>query len=81
MGLILLAGGNVQKSHFQQAIIGVAVAAIAVGAWNFRYDLVPAGRGGDGAIIAGYQLDRWTGEVKVLMSARFTSVIEREKGQ
>jgi hypothetical protein len=66
-------------NHFQQAIIGVAVAAIATGAWVFRYDVVPVGRGGDGTIIAGYQLDRWTGEVKVLMGARFTPVIEREK--
>ena len=66
-------------SHFQQAIIGVAVAAIAIAAWVFRYDVAPVARGGDGMVVAGYRLDRWTGDVLLLLGARYTPVIEREK--
>lgn len=65
-------------NHFQIAAIGVAVAAVAIGACVFRYDVVPVARGGDGSIAAGYRLDRWTGEVTLLLAATSTPVTERK---
>ena len=63
-------------NHFQRAVIGVAVAAIAAGAWVFKYDVVPVDRGGDGSSIDGYQLDRWTGKIKALVGDVYLPVIE-----
>ena len=66
-----------EMTHFQVAAIGVAVAAIAVGAWTFRYEVVPVARGGDGSVAAGYQLDRWTGKVHLLFGTKRVPVVEQ----
>ena len=65
-------------SKFQACLVAAMVASLSIVAWVYRYDVVPVARGGEGTVIAGYRLDRWTGQVTLLIGARHTPVIEKE---
>lgn len=57
-------------SEFQKLLLVALGLCVGVYAWLNRYTIVPVARGGDGTIVAGYALDRWTGEVSVLFGAQ-----------
>jgi hypothetical protein len=48
-------------------LAALAAVALLLAVWLMRYEVYPVGRGGDGSAIAGYVLDRWTGDVELLV--------------
>ncbi|MCO6441637.1 MAG: hypothetical protein J5I81_11235 [Nitrococcus mobilis] len=55
-------------------ILLIVVLALAEFAWLGRWEIVPAGQK-----IAAYQLDRWTGDVKLLGGNRRFNVKDSER--
>lgn len=58
--------GAVLMTALEKIALGLGVASLALAAWLLRYDVAPVGRGGDGGGVAGFVLDRWTGDVELL---------------
>lgn len=59
-------------------VAAIAAVVILLALWMTRYEVYPVGRGGEGSAIAAYVLDRWTGDLDLLVGANRRPVTESQ---
>ncbi len=53
---------------WQKIVLGIVVLIVAVVTWMGRYDIIGGGANGDTPVGVAYRLDRWTGNVILIVN-------------